>query len=63
MDAHLAQLVRQIKFANKLAEQRAAVPEELPPPSRRHGRHRRRPPVPGRGIDPRDTGLSGTRGG
>jgi twitching motility protein PilT len=29
MDAHLAQLVRQGKITNKLAEQRAAVPEEL----------------------------------
>jgi twitching motility protein PilT len=29
MDAHLAQLVRQIRITAKLAEQRAAVPEEL----------------------------------
>ncbi len=29
MDAHLAQLVRQGRITNKLAEQRAAVPEEL----------------------------------
>ncbi len=29
MDAHLAQLVRQGKIDAKLAEQRAAVPEEL----------------------------------
>ncbi len=29
MDAHLAQLVRQGKITNKLAEQRASVPEEL----------------------------------
>jgi hypothetical protein len=29
MDAHLAQLTRQGKITRKLAEQRAAVPEEL----------------------------------
>ena len=29
MDAHLAQLVRQGRISGKLAEQRAAVPEEL----------------------------------
>ena len=38
MDAHLAQLVRQGKITGKLAEPRAAVPEELAPPAR----HRRR---------------------
>ena len=57
MDAHLAQLVRQGQITNKLAEQRAAVPEELRRRlSRRPGTA---PPVPGRRRDAGDTGLSG----